>query len=94
MSKAWGYKDLEDYYRTSACVHRIPGIKIPSLFLNALDDPIVSKETIPYSVLESNPNCALGTTEYGGHLGYQTNFLSSNQWYLNPIFEFLCAYKE
>ena len=70
MSKAWGYKDLEDYYRTSACVHRIPGIMIPSLFLNALDDPIVSKETIPYQVLEQNPNCALGTTEYGGHLGY------------------------
>ena len=43
---------------------------IPSLFINALDDPIVSKETIDYKVINENPNCALGITNYGGHLGY------------------------
>ena len=37
----FGWRDRDDYYRTSACYHRIPSIKIPTLFMNALDDPIV-----------------------------------------------------
>ena len=54
LSIAFGYESRDDYYRKSACVHRIPGISIPCFFLNALDDPIVSKETIQYQVIKQN----------------------------------------
>jgi len=38
-----GYKDRVDYYDRASSSHRIPSIKIPTFFLNALDDPVVHK---------------------------------------------------
>jgi predicted alpha/beta-fold hydrolase len=66
----FGWKDRDEYYRTSACYHRIPSIKVPSLFLNAIDDPIIGERAIDYEVFKANPNVVLGTTRYGGHIGY------------------------
>lgn len=42
--KFFGYKDIEEYYDDSSCFHRIPKIQTPTLFINALDDPIISKK--------------------------------------------------
>lgn len=66
----FGWKDRDDYYRKAACIHRIPMITIPSLFLNAKDDPIIGEKAIDYAIFKTNENCILATTEHGGHLGY------------------------
>ena len=36
-----GCKDLEEFYQRSSCVHVLDKIKIPMIFVNASDDPIV-----------------------------------------------------
>jgi len=72
----FGWKDRDDYYRTSACYHRIPSIEVPSLFMNAIDDPIIGERAIDYEVFKANPNVVLGTTRYGGHLGYHEDIMS------------------
>lgn len=73
-SKFFGFKDRNDYFDKASCYHRIPKIETPSLFINALDDPIVSKEAIDYEVMKGNPYVAVATTKHGGHLGYNESF--------------------
>lgn len=46
------WKDRDDYYRTSACYHRVPNIKIPTLFLNSKDDPIVGSKAVEYEIFK------------------------------------------
>ena len=40
-SRFYGFKNRYDYYYNASCYHRIPHIRVPTLFLNALDDPIL-----------------------------------------------------
>ena len=47
-SKSFGYEDREDYYEKAACINQIPYIKIPTFFMNALDDPIIGEKAITY----------------------------------------------
>lgn len=63
-------ESVEQLYAEMGCLNYIPKITIPTLFLNALDDPISSREAIPYQSLKSNPNCILVTTERGGHVAW------------------------
>ena len=55
-----------------SCVHHLKGIKVPMVFINALDDPVV-----PTPLLEIIRNAALNHSnfiyveqKYGGHLGF------------------------
>ena len=43
-----GYNTLEEFYRDQSCVHNLNRIRVPTVFLNALDDPLSSKDNIPY----------------------------------------------
>lgn len=72
----FGYKDGEDYYRKASCVHRLPSIKIPTVFLSTLDDPIVTPACIDFEVFKTNPNIVLCTTNQGGHTGYHESVFS------------------
>ena len=72
-SKMFGYKNAEEYHYLAACSHKIPGIKVPTLFFNALDDPMIVPSVIDFESIKNNPNCVLATTEYGGHMGYFEN---------------------
>lgn len=66
----FGFDSAKDYYRSASSVNRIMGIKTPTLVINALDDPIVHKDCIPYIEAEKNPYIVLSTTSLGGHLGW------------------------
>lgn len=72
-----GFKDAKDYYAQANCKQFLHNIKIPSLLINALDDPFLSASCYPYAEAESNPYFNLMTPKYGGHVG----FVSSNQEY-------------
>jgi predicted alpha/beta-fold hydrolase len=52
------------------CEHKIKHIKIPTLFMYALDDPIVPKSAIDYEAIANNENTVLATHDIGGHCGY------------------------
>jgi predicted alpha/beta-fold hydrolase len=63
-------ESLETLYNDMGCTDMISKIAIPTLFLNALDDPISAQDAIPYQKIKSNPNCILATTERGGHVAW------------------------
>lgn len=39
--KLKGYKSVEDYYKRAGCIDYIEKIKIPVLFINSKDDPVI-----------------------------------------------------
>lgn len=85
----FGYGTLDNYYDTASCIHRIPKIKTPTFFLMAKDDPIIGPKAIAFEECQSNPYCLLGVTEHGGHLGFFESVTRTDQWFVEPVFEFL-----
>ena len=88
-SKTFGYGDVKTYYDRASCIHRLPGIKTPTFFLMAKDDPIIGEKAIDTNVCGKNPYILLGVTNKGGHLGYFESTMSYRQWFTEPVFEFL-----
>ncbi|VVT50818.1 uncharacterized protein SAPINGB_P002890 [Magnusiomyces paraingens] len=78
----FGFDSAKDYYRSASSVHRILGIRVPTVTINALDDPIVHKDCIPYKEAIKNPYILLATTSLGGHIGW---FKRGNQLWYPPV---------
>jgi len=76
------YHSARNYYRKASCALKIDDVRTPSLFINALDDPIVeyfcrnnqnySKKVLPVQECLVNKNIILATHPCGGHLGFFT----------------------
>uniref|UniRef100_A0A7S3IKC8 Uncharacterized protein n=1 Tax=Strombidium inclinatum TaxID=197538 RepID=A0A7S3IKC8_9SPIT len=90
----FGYESQDDYYTKAACVHRIPKIKTPTLFMNSLDDPIIGSKAIDYEVFRDNENCVLGVNKNGGHLGYHESIFGFEVWFMKPVLAFLGTFRE
>lgn len=91
-SKIYKYKTVDDYYRDSCSIDFINDIKVPTLIINAEDDPFVC----PSVLKNSNPNIIMAVTETGGHLGFSEGFWPSSikNWTNNVIIEYLNASQE
>jgi len=61
--------------------------------MNALDDPIIGDWGIDWDVFKKNKNIVLATNNYGGHMGYDMSFFSSDQWYYRPALDFLYLFR-
>ncbi|XP_052276208.1 monoacylglycerol lipase ABHD2-like isoform X2 [Dreissena polymorpha] len=67
-----GCKSADEYYHAESSAYFLNNIRIPMLFLNALDDPLVPECLLEYpkQLIEKNENCIVMTTRHGGHLGF------------------------
>lgn len=73
--RVWGYASVDDYYRDASSENYLPHIHIPLLAINALDDPMIPPEAIPFAKFQENPNLLLATTPCGGHVGFAEGVL-------------------
>ena len=65
-----GFRDAEDYWSQSSAIRYLNRISIPTLLLNAKDDPFLSRESFPYVEASKNPCFYLEAPRSGGHLGF------------------------
>lgn len=65
-----GFRDAEDYYRRSSSARYLHGVRVPTLLLQARDDPFLPREALPEGEMEANPWLLPRITEAGGHLGF------------------------
>lgn len=63
-----GFIDAQDYYLKSSSINFIPEIKVPTLILSSMDDPVVDGRTV--AQLPHSDNLDVLLTEYGGHMGF------------------------
>lgn len=69
-AKIFGYKDAQDFYDSVQCYPHLKNIKIPTLILNALNDPMLIDDCYPESEAKRNGNITLELTKHGGHVGF------------------------
>ena len=90
--KIFGYFSVDDYWYKASCVHTIGKLRTPTLYIHALDDPVLGSRTIEYDVIKSNPCTAIATTETGGHLGYHEGIFPSDKiWLFDPVLAFFSS---
>ncbi|SDZ94257.1 hypothetical protein SAMN05660420_00819 [Desulfuromusa kysingii] len=65
-----GFSSAEDYWQKCSCRPWLEQIKVPSLIVNALDDPFLEGGCYPRKECEKNPHTKLEVTRYGGHVGF------------------------
>lgn len=65
-----GFRDVTDYYTRSSSLQFIPAIAIPTLIVNAKNDPFLSPECFPDTLARELPNVWMEFPENGGHCGF------------------------
>jgi predicted alpha/beta-fold hydrolase len=65
-----GFTDAEDYWRHCSAAQFIPGIKRPTLLVNAADDPFFTPACQPTREAAANPLFQLEIPAHGGHVGF------------------------
>jgi uncharacterized protein len=69
-----GFRDAEDYYQQSSSLPRLEHIRLTTLLLSAVDDPMLPPEVLDKvrEVARRNPALHLEFVERGGHAGFIT----------------------
>jgi hypothetical protein len=65
-----GFDSAEDYWHKCSCGPCLEHIRLPSLIVNAFDDPFLTKGCYPIQMCASNPHTTLEITRHGGHVGF------------------------
>jgi uncharacterized protein len=73
IAPVYGFKDCWDYYRQTSSIYYLDRIVVPTLILNAADDPFFNPSAWPTekscAVKPDSPLCMVRTA-HGGHLGF------------------------
>lgn len=86
-----GFRDAEDYWKQSSAIGYLPGITLPTLLLNARNDPFLSPESFPFAEAERNPALFLEVPESGGHVGFIDLVRGLEPWTERRVVEFVGA---
>ncbi|XP_021692168.2 embryogenesis-associated protein EMB8 isoform X2 [Hevea brasiliensis] len=85
------FETVDTYYRRSSCVNLVGNVSLPLLCVSALDDPVCTREAIPWDECRANENIILATTRHGGHLAYYEGITANNLWWVRAVDEFFHA---
>ncbi|XP_064992515.1 uncharacterized protein LOC135629256 isoform X1 [Musa acuminata AAA Group] len=83
------FETVDTFYRCCSSVNFTGNIVVPLLCISALDDPLCTKEAIPWDECRANKNIVLATTAHGGHLAYFEGLTAQSLWWVEAVREFL-----
>ena len=84
-----GFRDAQDYYDRASSRQFIPKITIPTLLVNAKNDPFLSKQCYPIEEVETNPSFFLEMPTSGGHVGFIAFNNRKEYWFESRVVSFL-----
>ncbi|RLN25113.1 embryogenesis-associated protein EMB8-like [Panicum miliaceum] len=88
------YETVDTYYRRCSSASFVGNVSVPLLCINALDDPLCTREAIPWDECRANKNIVLATTPNGGHLAFFQGLTAGRLWWVGAASEFLFALHE
>jgi len=81
-----GYKNTEDYWHRASAKHVVRDITVPTLVLNAINDPFLPGRFLPAS---ASGSVTLEYPQQGGHVGFASQgWPSNNMWLPKRILHF------
>jgi len=84
-----GFGNALNYYQSCSSINFIDQINVPTLIVNALNDPFLSDECYPYDQISQHPFVHLETPTSGGHCGFRNGNSSTHYWSEQRAVEFL-----
>jgi uncharacterized protein len=70
IARYGGFASADDYYRSVASSNWVQDITVPTLILQALDDPFIRMTAETRAKLTANPHVMLVETRHGGHCAF------------------------
>ncbi len=70
VARYWGFRDADDYYDRAAAAHVVDRIAVPTLALQARDDPFIRLLPSTRAKLLANPHVSFVETRHGGHCAF------------------------
>lgn len=86
-----GFRDAQEYWQRNHCKQFLSGIRIPTLLVNASDDPFLSPAASPFAEAEASPYFYFEQPTYGGHCGFVDFNAQRLYWSEQRAIEFLFA---
>lgn len=65
-----GFKDAVHYYESCSSINFLDSIAVPTLIVNALNDPFLADDCYPHEALQQHTYVKLETPKRGGHVGF------------------------
>lgn len=84
-----GFDSADDYYAKCSARNFIEGIEIPTLLVNALNDPFLSESCFEQTKFESSKNVYFEMPKFGGHVGFSSNQNNGTFWSEDRAFRFI-----
>ena len=90
IAQLYDFANVEDYYQRSSSRQFLQAITVPTLLIQAQDDPFMTPEVIP-ELSELSASVSLEISAAGGHVGFISgnNPLQPEYWLEQRIPEFL-----
>jgi predicted alpha/beta-fold hydrolase len=70
VARYWGFRDADDYYDRAAAARVVDKIAVPTLILQAQDDPFIRLLPATRARILANPHIAFVETRHGGHCAF------------------------
>jgi len=86
-----GFADAMYYWRRCSSRQFLKDAAIPTLIINAKDDPILGPECFPREEARANPLLYLYAPDRGGHVGFITFGNNGEFWHETRTAEFACG---
>ncbi|HYF02223.1 MAG TPA: alpha/beta fold hydrolase [Patescibacteria group bacterium] len=84
-----GFKNAHEYWAAASSKQYLKNISIPTLLVNAENDPFLAPECYPVKESEANPNLFLEMPADGGHMGFTDFSFKNEYWSERRAVEFL-----
>ncbi len=83
-----GFKSARDYWSKTSALLYLPTIKIPTLLVNAQNDPLLGDRCYPHNIAKKHKELYLEPPRHGGHVGFVLLNREKEYWSEKRSFEF------
>ncbi|UJP63268.1 YheT family hydrolase [Mongoliitalea daihaiensis] len=84
-----GFKDAHDYYEQCSSLYFLESIEVPTLILNAQNDPFLTDKCFPISLGRTLEAVWMEFPKLGGHVGFTPRAKEDIYWSEKRAFEFI-----
>lgn len=84
-----GFKNAEDYWEQCSSKQFLPEIAIPTLILNAQNDPFLTEKCSPWEEAKNNYNLFFENPISGGHVGFISFNRKKEYWHETRALSFI-----